>query len=59
LSALITLQERAHTEGGNAVINIKSFYKKQEVSYDKEFECHVGTFVSGVALKGDVVKLKP
>jgi hypothetical protein len=58
LSALITLQDRAHKEGGNAVINIKSYYKKNEVSYDKEFECHVGTFVSGVTLKGDVVTLK-
>jgi hypothetical protein len=58
LSALITLQERAQNEGGDAVINIKSYYKKNEVSYDKEFECHVGTFVSGVTLKGDVVKLK-
>lgn len=57
LSALITLQERAQKEGGNAVINIKSYYKKNEVSYDKDFECHVGAFVSGVTLKGDVVKL--
>lgn len=58
LSALITLQERAQKEGGNAVINIKSYYKKNEVSYDKDFECHVGAFVSGVTLKGDVVKLR-
>ncbi len=58
LSALVSLQERALNEGGNAVINIKSYYKKNEVSYDKDFECHVGAFVSGVTLKGDVVKLK-
>lgn len=58
LSALVALQERARNEGGNAVINIKSYYKKNEVSYDKDFECHVGAFVSGVTLKGDVVKLK-
>jgi hypothetical protein len=58
LAALKTFQERAHNEGGNAVINIKSYYKKNEVSYDKEFECHAGAFVAGVALKGDVVKLK-
>lgn len=57
LSALVTLQERAQKEGGNAVINIKSYYKKNEVSYDKDFECHVGAFVSGVTLKGDVVTL--
>jgi len=58
LSALLTLQERAKSEGGNAVINIMSNYKKVEKSYDKEFECHAGTFVTGVALKGDVVKIK-
>ncbi|MDO8288815.1 MAG: excinuclease ATPase subunit [Parvibaculum sp.] len=58
LSALLSLQQRAKNEGGNAVINIKSYYKKDEQSYDNEFECHAGAFVAGVALKGDVVKLK-
>lgn len=58
LSALVTLQERAQKEGGNAVINIESNYKKKEKSFDSEFECHAGAFVTGVALKGDVVKLK-
>lgn len=58
LSALISFQERAKSLGGDAVINLHSYYKKNEVSYDNDFECHVGAFVSGVALKGDVVKLK-
>lgn len=57
LSALITLQERAQTEGGNAVINIESYYKKNPNSLESEFECHAGAFVAGVALRGDVVKL--
>lgn len=57
LAAVKTLQERALKEGGNAVINIKSYYKKNEVSHDDQFECHAGTFVTGVALIGDVVKL--
>tara|TARA_R110002124_G_scaffold2850_23_gene18766 strand:- start:2925 stop:3380 length:456 start_codon:yes stop_codon:yes gene_type:complete len=57
LSAVKTLQERALKEGGNAVINIKSYYKKNEVSHDDQFECHSGAFVTGVALIGDVVKL--
>lgn len=57
LSAIKTLQERAQKEGGNAVINIKSYYKKNEVSHDDQFECHAGAFVTGVALIGDVVKL--
>ncbi|MFZ3033361.1 MAG: hypothetical protein WA138_05050 [Parvibaculum sp.] len=57
LSALITLQERAQKEGGNAVINIESYYKKEPNSLNSEFECHAGGFVAGVALRGDVVKL--
>lgn len=57
LSALITLQERAQNEGGNAVINIESYYKRQANSLNSEFECHAGAFVAGVALRGDVVKL--
>ncbi|MCL1861569.1 MAG: excinuclease ATPase subunit [Proteobacteria bacterium] len=58
LSALIQLQERARKEGGNAVINIKSYYKKRTFSSEKQYECHAGTLVSGVALKGDVVRLR-
>jgi len=57
LSALITMQERAQNEGGNAVINIESYYKRQANSLNSEFECHAGAFVAGVALRGDVVKL--
>lgn len=58
LSALISLQERAVKEGGNAVINIRSYYKKNEVSSASEYECHAGAMVAGVALKGEVVKLE-
>ncbi|MCL1824390.1 MAG: excinuclease ATPase subunit [Betaproteobacteria bacterium] len=58
LSALIQLQERARREGGNAVINIKSYYKKQTFSSESQYECHAGTFSAGVALKGDVVRLE-
>ncbi|MDO6566977.1 excinuclease ATPase subunit [Alteromonas sp. 1_MG-2023] len=57
LSALLTLQERAVKEGGNAVINIASYYKKNTVVSDTEYECHAGAFVAGVALMGEVVKL--
>lgn len=58
LSALITLRDRALAEGGNAVINIQSYYKKNEVSSATEFECHAGGVMAGVALKGEIVKLK-
>ena len=57
LSALLTLQERAKKEGGNAVINIASNYKKQKMSSAHEYECHAGSIIAGVALTGDVVQL--
>jgi len=57
LSAMITFQERARRMGGDAVINIRSYYKRHTVSSQTEFECGSGTFVSGVTFLGDVVKL--
>jgi hypothetical protein len=57
LSALLSLQKRVIAEGGNAVINIRSFYKKNEMSSETKFECHVGLLMAGVALKGTVVYL--
>jgi hypothetical protein len=58
LSTLISLQERAVKEGGNAVVNIRSYYKKHEFSSATEYECHAGAMVAGVALRGEVVKLE-
>jgi uncharacterized protein YbjQ (UPF0145 family) len=58
LSAMLRLQQRAHELGANAVINIVSNYKNVEMSSETQFECHDGTMVSGVALKGEFVKLK-
>jgi hypothetical protein len=57
LSALISLQNDAEAAGANAVVNIKSFYKKHEVSSQTEYECHKGFLIAGVALRGDVVRL--
>ncbi len=57
LSAMITLQDRTIAEGGNAVVNIRSFYKKRDFSSATEFECGAGAVVAGVTLVGDVVKL--
>jgi len=58
LSAVRELQERARKEGGNAVINIKSNYENVERESATEFTCGAGAVVAGVALKGEVVKLK-
>jgi hypothetical protein len=57
LSAMIALKERAIAEGGNAVVNIQSYYKKNEFSSATEYECGAGAFVGGVALRGTVAKL--
>ncbi|HEX5055469.1 MAG TPA: excinuclease ATPase subunit [Gammaproteobacteria bacterium] len=57
LSALLSLQERAVNEGGNAVINIRSYYKKNEAGGAGEYECHAGAVMAGVTLRGEVVKL--
>jgi len=57
LSTLIALQESTRKEGGNAVINIESYYKKNNYKSSDKYECHAGHLMSGVALKGDVVRL--
>ena len=56
LSALKTLQERAVKEGGNAVVDIHSYYDKVPHKSDGEYECHAGAIIAGVALRGTVVK---
>lgn len=57
LSAMSSLQDRAQREGGNAVINITSFYKGVHFSSTSEYDCGKGNVVAGVSFKGDVVKL--
>jgi uncharacterized protein YbjQ (UPF0145 family) len=57
LSAMMTFQERALRMGGNAVVNIRSYYKKNTISSQTEFECGSGAFVSGVTFLGDVVHI--
>ncbi|PMR72334.1 excinuclease ATPase subunit [Halomonas heilongjiangensis] len=58
LSALLSLQERVRAEGGNAVINIESYYKRNAMASLTEYECHAGAVMAGVALRGDVVTLR-
>ncbi len=57
LSAVISLQGRAKSEGGNAVVNIHSVYKNKDFVSETEYQCGAGAFVSGAALRGTVVKL--
>lgn len=58
VSAVLSLQERARNEGGNAVINIHSVYKKENVESATEYLCGAGAIIAGVALRGTVVTLK-
>ncbi|MEJ6005068.1 excinuclease ATPase subunit [Paucibacter sp. AS339] len=57
LSALIAFQNSAKREGANAVIDLVSYYKKNEVKSDTTFECHAGAVIIGVALKGTYAKV--
>lgn len=57
LSAMMSLQQRAAREGGNAVINIRSYYYKNDFSSPTEFECGAGAVMAGVTMVGDVVTL--
>ena len=55
LSALLEFEKRAHALGANAVINIHSYYKKEDVSNNTEIPCYKGFIVAGLALRGDFV----
>jgi hypothetical protein len=57
LSAMISFKERALREGGNAVVNIQSYYKKNEFSSATEYECGAGAIMGGVTFRGTVVKM--
>lgn len=57
LSAIKSLQDRARKQGGNAVINIYSYYYKNKFVSASEFECGAGAMVAGVTMIGDIVTL--
>lgn len=57
LSALLAFQESAKRNGANAVIDLVSYYKKNEVKSADSIECHAGGLMSGVALKGTYAKI--
>jgi hypothetical protein len=57
-SAVIALHEAAKKAGANAVTNIVSYYRKNEYSSKTDYECHAGAMVAGVALRGDLAKVK-
>jgi len=58
LSALISLQERAVAEGGNAVVEIKSITKHQDLVSATQYRCAAGNVVANVVLTGRVVRIE-
>ncbi|HIV73225.1 MAG TPA: excinuclease ATPase subunit [Candidatus Aquabacterium excrementipullorum] len=59
LSALIAFQDKAKQLGANAVVDIVSYYKKDESKSATDYECHAGAVVVGVALKGTFANVAP
>ncbi len=57
ISALMTLQDRAAKEGGNAVIDIYTITKDKKFESATEYSCIKGGFVTNVALMGTVANI--
>lgn len=53
LSALVALEKKAKSLGANAVINIVSYYNRNTMSSQTEFECHAGNVIAAVVLRGE------
>jgi len=58
LSAAITLQEQARRAGGNAVVNITSYFKDDRLDSATEYLCAAGFLMTAVGLRGTVVTLQ-
>jgi len=58
LSAMMALQQRAKKEGGDAVIDIQSYYDHDVFKSKAQFVCSAGAVIAGVVLEGSIVKLK-
>jgi uncharacterized protein YbjQ (UPF0145 family) len=57
LSTLVAFEKKAKQLGANAVVNVVSYYKKDEMASATQFECHAGAVMAGVALKGEIVTI--
>lgn len=58
LSVLRAFQDSAKARGANAVINMVSYYKKNEFKSAENYECYAGAIMAGTAMKGTYAKLK-
>lgn len=57
LSTLKALQDKAKSMGANAVIDVVSYYKKNEFRSPTNYECYAGAIMAGTAFKGTYAKL--
>ncbi|TMH43759.1 MAG: excinuclease ABC subunit A [Betaproteobacteria bacterium] len=57
LSAAISLQQYARRTGGNAVVNITSYFKTDRLESASEYLCAAGFLMTAVGLRGTVVTL--
>lgn len=57
LTALIDLQRVAKRHGADAVVDIVSYYKKNETKSDSTIRCHAGGLIAGATLKGTYGKV--
>jgi uncharacterized protein YbjQ (UPF0145 family) len=58
LSAIIALQNRAIALGANAVVDIKSITKHNDLDSATSYRCAAGGLIANVALTGRVVNLE-
>jgi uncharacterized protein YbjQ (UPF0145 family) len=58
LSAIIALQERAKAQGGNAVVDIRSITRHNDLDSRDQYRCVAGAMVANVALTGRIVQLE-
>lgn len=57
-SALVQMQNAAKAAGANAVVNLNSNYKQVVYKSKDKYECHAGAVMAGVALKGDLARVR-
>lgn len=57
LGAIKKFHRKAKQLGANAIVNIESNYKHQPFNSTEQFECGAGSFMAGVALKANFIKL--
>ncbi len=58
LSGLIAFEKKALAQGANAVVDIVSYYKKNETKSAETIECHAGAVIIGAAMKASYAKIE-